>query len=50
MLPVGARVPKGEVYGGNPAVFVRKVPKNDMDTGAQEKVSAACCAVAVAGR
>ena len=39
VLPVGARVPKGEVYGGNPASFVRKVPKDEMDTSGQEKMA-----------
>ena len=32
MLPAGARVPQGEIHGGNPACFVRKVPKHEMDT------------------
>ena len=29
LLPTGARVPAGEVYGGNPASFVRKVSKEE---------------------
>ena len=30
LLPSGARVPSGEVYGGNPAVFIRKVQKAEL--------------------
>jgi len=31
VLPSGGRVPTGEVYGGNPAAFVRKLEKDEMD-------------------
>ena len=31
VLPQGARVPAGEVYGGNPAVFVRKLSKEQIE-------------------
>jgi carbonic anhydrase/acetyltransferase-like protein (isoleucine patch superfamily) len=30
VLPAGARVPTGEVYGGNPAAFVRKLEKHEL--------------------
>ena len=30
LLPSGARVPSGEVYGGNPATFVRKLSKEEL--------------------
>ena len=30
VLPSGARVPSGEVYGGNPAAFVRKLSKEEI--------------------
>jgi len=30
VLPQGARVPSGEVYGGNPAVFVRKLAAQEI--------------------
>jgi carbonic anhydrase/acetyltransferase-like protein (isoleucine patch superfamily) len=30
VLPQGARVPSGEVYGGNPAVYVRKLSKSEI--------------------
>ena len=30
LLPSGARVPPGEVYSGNPAVFVRKLQKEEL--------------------
>lgn len=30
LLPSGARVPSGEVYGGSPAVFVRKLQKEEL--------------------
>jgi len=30
LLPTGARVPSGEVYGGNPAVFKRKLSKEEI--------------------
>jgi len=30
VLPSGARVPSGEVYGGNPATFVRKLSKEEI--------------------
>jgi len=30
LLPSGARVPSGEVYGGTPAVFVRKLQKEEL--------------------
>ena len=30
LLPSGARVPAGEVYGGNPAVFKRKLQKEEL--------------------
>lgn len=31
VLPSGARVPSGELYGGNPAQFVRKLSKEEVD-------------------
>jgi len=31
LLPSGARVPSGEVYGGNPASFVRKLAKAELE-------------------
>jgi len=31
VLPQGARVPAGEVYAGNPAVFVRKLSKEQIE-------------------
>ena len=30
LLPSGARVPAGEVYGGSPAVFIRKLQKEEL--------------------
>ena len=30
VLPSGARVPEGQVYGGNPAAFVRKLEKEEI--------------------
>ena len=30
LLPSGARVPSGEVYGGNPAVHIRKLQKEEL--------------------
>ena len=30
VLPSGARVPSGEVHGGNPAAFVRKLNKEEL--------------------
>lgn len=30
VLPAGARVPEGQVYGGNPAQFVRKLEKEEI--------------------
>jgi len=30
LLPSGARVPAGEVYGGSPAAFVRKLSKEEL--------------------
>ena len=30
LLPSGARVPSGEVYGGSPATFVRKLSKAEL--------------------
>lgn len=30
VLPSGARVPEGEVYGGNPAKFIRKLSKDEI--------------------
>ncbi len=45
MLPAGARVPEGEVYGGSPASFVRKLSKSEIDefklTATQTKLVAA---------
>jgi len=46
VLPAGARVPQGEIHGGNPACFVRKVPKHEMDTSDQEKVAESFVALA----
>jgi len=46
VLPAGARVPQGEIHGGNPASFVRKVPKHEMDTSDQEKVAESFVALA----
>ena len=37
LLPSGARVPSGEVYGGSPAAFVRKLSKDEL---AEFKVTA----------
>ena len=31
MLPSGARVPTGEVHGGNPAAYIRKLSKDEID-------------------
>lgn len=31
LLPSGMRVPSGEVYGGNPATFVRKLSKMELE-------------------
>ena len=30
LLPSGMRVPSGEVYGGSPATFVRKISKEEL--------------------
>ena len=44
LLPSGARVPSGEVYGGSPAAFVRKLSKDEL---AEFRVTAeATCALA----
>lgn len=44
VLPSGMRVPAGEVYGGNPASFVRKLEKEEME--GQAKAAEKICALA----
>jgi len=44
LLPPGARVPTHEVYGGNPAVFVRKLSKEEIADFKQEAVKTAALA------
>jgi len=44
VLASGQRVPSGEVYGGNPAVFVKKLEKEEMEK--QTMVADKICALA----